>query len=135
MPFSMRPLNDGKGLLVKGFGHVSDQEYRDFVQNALVPQTDDTVSHKFCFHDYTDVESVGVHSETISETGRRAAKLFENNPGMLMAVAAPSDLVYGLANMWSVWADNEDTQTRLFRDSEKAREWLRAEVFGSQAVA
>lgn len=131
----MTPVNDGKGLLVKGCGHISDQEYRHFIFDKLLQIPGETVEHRFCFHDYSGVESVGVHNETISEAGKRAAAVFENNPDVLMAVAAPSDLIFGLANMWSAWADKKRANTRLFRDSKEARQWLRKEVFGSQAVA
>ena len=62
MPITMTPVNDGKGLLVKGCGHISDQEYRHFIFDRLLQIPGETVEHRFCFHDYSGVESVGVHS-------------------------------------------------------------------------
>ncbi|MEM9336136.1 MAG: hypothetical protein AAGA33_14915 [Pseudomonadota bacterium] len=135
MPISMTPVNEGRGLLVKGYGHVTDSEYRNFVFGKLLQHPGNKVEHEFCFHDYTEVESVDVANETISQTGKLASALFDKNPHVLMAVAVPSDLLFGLANMWSAWAKRSESNTRLFRDSEAARQWLREEVFGNQAIA
>ena len=138
MPMIMTTLNDGQGLLVKGYDHVSDDEYRDLVFGRLARLKSDYIGRKYCIYDYSGVESVGVHSQTINDTGVQTAAALDKNPHVLTAVVAPSDLTFGLARMWSAWLGHRRTNMRLFRSRESAERWIRQEFpgkTGKQAVA
>ena len=134
MPITLTPLSDGKGIIVKGHGHVSDEEYREFISDKLLKLPENYAGGTFCFHDYSEVESVDVEAKTISETGLKAAELFEKHPDIQMAVAAPTDLIFGLARMWTAWLGTESANARLFRDSDTARQWLREEYYSDRVA-
>ena len=134
MPMSVTPHDGGNGVLVKGYGHISDDEYREVVFSRLSKLKQDYVGRKYCLYDYSDVESVSVQSQTINEAGTQTVAAFRNNPDVVTAVAAPSDLTFGLARMWSAWLGPMRDNARLFRDKGSAERWIREEFPGGNAA-
>ena len=70
--------------------------------------------------DLTEVTEVVVSTSMINETS--LDQFFE--PGTRRAMVAVDDAVYGMARMFALRAESVGQTIEIFRDSQKARDWL-----------
>ena len=82
------------------------------------------------FHELLDVSEADMVE--VSGEGLRKLELFieSQTPDSVgefkTAVVAPEDLSFGLARMYGFYSDDSSEAVRVFRDSEKALDWLGA---------
>jgi hypothetical protein len=60
---------------------------------------------------------------SVVEQNKRIAAV--SYPGVIIAVAAPRDLGYGLSRMWEILMDQIGWETMTFRSRSEADDWIR----------
>lgn len=75
--------------------------------------------------DFTEVERLELPNDAVARlvtSNLRNNHLFDRSK---MAVAAGKDLVFGLARMWDILAEDLTMQRGIFRDVDSAMDWLK----------
>ena len=134
MPIEISPLA-GDGVRVKFQGVVNGADLiaaRDvFFRDARDPQ-----NICFAFVDHSGAESVNYTSgdvEQIAQQDARLARLIQ--PGAVIAIVSPDDVTFGISRMWEGIAGGLGFESRTFRESSAARDWLRGRVAAKFGIA
>jgi len=80
---------------------------------------------KFGLVDLTDVTDLRVTSEQVRRVAEENLMLSKLAPGAVVAVVAPSDLMFGMARMWQAFASRTEWQIQIVRSRAAATAWLR----------
>ena len=100
------------------WGAVTDDEVFEHNQKLRNdPRFDPTYRQ---LTDLMGVTEIGVSTSTINETS--LDQFFE--PGTRRALVACDDAVFGMARMYALRAEGLGQTIQVFRDVERAREWL-----------
>ena len=128
MPIHLHTCDNGLGYHIHYSGTVTDDEYREHIERYPAISDEDFNKIRYGLTDLTDVEEFLLDTDTVVEMGRRSAETIKRNPSLLIAIAAPNDVGFGLSNVWSVWLESSPANVRLFRSVEPARQWLRDQL-------
>ena len=88
----------------------------------------------YWYSDYTgsDVSQMqAAHMEQLAEVALGAARA---NPGLVVAILADADFVYGMARMWSALAEATGWEVGVFRSRVECTSWLEQHVDGGVDV-
>jgi hypothetical protein len=122
MAVTVEVRND-KGLVLSCAGVLTGKELID-VKRSLV--TEQNKHLRYIITDLTHVHEFQIHTPAIREVvaeNKRLAAIAE--PGMLVAIAAPQELGYGLARMWEAYAHHETGwRTSVFHSRADAELWV-----------
>jgi hypothetical protein len=122
MPATVEVRND-KGLILSCSGVLTGNELID-VKRSLV--TEQNKHLRYIITDLTHVHEFQIHADAIRsmvEQNKRLAAIAE--PGMLVAIAAPQQLGFGLARMWEAYAHHETGwRTSVFHSRADADLWI-----------
>jgi hypothetical protein len=80
---------------------------------------------RYCIIDLTFVEAMNINSDdirSVAQQNKRIASL--TVPGVLLAVASPSDLGFGLARISEVLIEDIRWETMVFRSRDEANRWI-----------
>jgi hypothetical protein len=83
---------------------------------------------RFGLVDLTDVTDLQVTSEHVRRIALENLTLAKLTPGAVVAVAAPSDVAFGMARMWQTFASRTGWQILIVRSKAAATEWLRGRL-------
>ena len=122
MAVTVEVQND-KGLVLSCSGVLTGKELID-VKSSLV--TEQNKHLRYIITDLTHVHEFQISSDAIRKMvaeNKRLAAIAE--PGMLVAIAAPQELGYGLARMWEAYAHHETGwRTSVFHSRADADLWI-----------
>jgi len=65
-------------------------------------------------------------AQWIRSAGKADREILKNNPGLVFAVIAESDLVFGMARVWQAFLDDFAPHARIFRTLDEAQAWLKS---------
>ncbi|MEM6514477.1 MAG: hypothetical protein AAF660_15810 [Pseudomonadota bacterium] len=128
MPISQRFISEGKGVVFELQGVITSEEFFDTFVSYFNAPDDIFLPLRFSLTDLTDVDSVELSNQDIADLGLVARESYQRNPDSVVAFAAPSDLTYGLAKVWSAWLGPQSWTSNLLRDRASAERWLRTTV-------
>jgi hypothetical protein len=121
MPLSFHVDENAGVIHVQAIGEVNDAE---------VVELSDRLRREVAFVsgypilcDAAALTAVLISSSLVASLGR-AARLRMN----FVAIIAPSPVGFGLARMYQILSDPEDTRMRVFTQSEEAMAWLKMRV-------
>ncbi len=80
--------------------------------------------HRYLIRDYTHVGKVSISTEEIRYIAQQDQKAAEQNPDFIIAVIAPTDLIFGLFRMWQIYTDEAQFQKMVFRRRHTAITWI-----------
>jgi len=127
MPVDIHFTDDGRGSIIIGRGRVSGQEILD----AIDQRFSSPVKVKAYFYglaDYTNVENFNVTNEEIVRIADKDEDASRSNPALILAIAAPDDLVFGLGRMFEMHAHSSGWEIGVFREHTEAVVWIRRKV-------
>jgi hypothetical protein len=105
-------------VLSRGWGVVTDRELLAHVRTLTV---DPRYARSFCqLADLRDVTDVEITASTI----REMVKLNPFGAGARRAVVVTSDVVFGMARMYQILADESPHELKIFRKMDDALQWL-----------
>ncbi len=129
MPIRQTYICNGQGVVFEASGVVTSEEFFDTFVNYFNSPDDIFLPLKFSLTDLTAVERVEISTEDVADLGLTAKEAYQRNSDSIVAFAAPDDLTYGLAKVWTAWTGPQTWTTNLLRDRPSAERWLRNELY------
>ena len=125
MPIDIEGRQDGAGVIYYCHG---DMTFDDLFQAGMgfLASPEEIKKWRYSIVDLTSVAAMHLSSDDIRsvvDQNKRIAALA--HPGVLVAVAAPKDLGYGLARMWEILLEQIGWETMTFRSRPEADTWIR----------
>ena len=123
MPVDLKELLNGQGVAHIAHGIVTGAENYAATQ-ALLRQKN-IGEYLFGVADFTLAESVKFSTAELrgfAAADSEVAKL--TRPGWLVALVAPQDVVYGVARMWQVFAEEVGWESKVCRSRNDAQAWV-----------
>jgi len=128
MPVETINLDHGLGVLMRGYGIVTGEEYWNTLQKHLSQDKEIIKKYRYTLADFTDLEQTRIETEVIVKATDLCKKTAIINPDVIVALAANQDLVFGLSRMWEMLATDTNWEINVFREIEEAKEWIQKRV-------
>jgi hypothetical protein len=116
MSYSIDPAR--RLVLTRVRGIVSTSDMQDLTNRMLADPRFDPEYRGLA--DLAEVTEVTIDARAMAETA--AMPLYQ--PGTRRALVAPSDIAFGMARMFAVYAERSGQEVRVFRDLAEAERWL-----------
>jgi len=128
VPISIEGRQDGVGIIYHCYGHMT---IGDFFQagNGFLAYPEEIKKWRYAIVDLTSAGNMQISSDEIRsvvEQNKRIASIA--HAGVILAVAAPRDLGFGLSRMWEILMEQIGWETMTFRSLEEADDWVRHRV-------
>jgi hypothetical protein len=126
VPYTIRQLEDGKGVLSYGSGKVTFAEI-ERAKQELARSPDLTSPKSYLIIDLADTTDLDLSGAEIQATAESTIRLFPTlfSPDAKAAVIAPTDMLFGLSRMWEVFVEKSRLQVQVFRSRADAEQWVR----------
>ncbi|MBN2081396.1 hypothetical protein JW859_04220 [bacterium] len=129
MPVEVAFTPDGAGAIVIGTGMVTSQELLSGDKQVYFPE-ERLRRLKYMLNDYRRTTSTSVTESdlvTSIQNDMAAAKI---NPGLVVAVVAEEDLIFGMSRMWETLADVYEVQFKTYttRSLDDAKAWIKEQT-------
>jgi hypothetical protein len=127
MPFARHFVDDGKGLYRVGAGVVTGSE----MMAVIMAEADDHERYRSLRYELVDFSRTTAMEVTLEETHRIIGitrRMADWAPGIVVAVAAPLDVSYGISRMWHSVHHDAPWKRNLFRHRAEALAWLRQQL-------
>jgi hypothetical protein len=127
MPILTSISANGRGLIQEDTGVVTANDILNHLRQLL------NAGRGFMRLDFSLVDLTGVSIMDVSSDQWRSIasvdlQLAALNPRLVVAVAASSDVVFGLIRMWQVFVEATGWTVEVFRSRLEAEEWLQIRV-------
>ena len=125
MPIQIEVVQEGAGVIYDCRGAVTISDFYQATKSFLATP-EEVKKWRYTIIDLTFADSMDIdyrEIETVVALDRQLAAFAI--PGVLLAVASPSDLGYGLARMWEAIVDGIGWETRVFRSRSEAECWVK----------
>jgi hypothetical protein len=127
MPYEIRYLDNGTGVLHVGTGTMTGKELFD-ARSAIFADEGRTRRYRYGPIDYSRVENIEVTARELELIAAKDRKAATDVLGAAVAIVANKDVVFGLARMWEVYMHDAGWETHVFRSREPAEHWIRERV-------
>lgn len=120
MPITVKVTDKGLGFLMKGEGLVTGKEILDGIDERFSSE-EKIRRYVYGISDYTEVEDIemsGADVKLVAEKDMQVAKI---NPNLVIAIAAPKDIMYGLSRMFEAHAYKTGWVIGVYRSLEEAQ--------------
>ena len=128
MPIEYRDIDGGLGSFWEAWGVLTDDEFMELSARFFSQDAGKLKKYKFNLSDYSAVERTELSTRAVRQEAEMALGVASINPESIIAIIAPQDILFGLARMWTVFTDEANWETRVFRNRGDAEEWLRRRV-------
>ena len=128
MPIEIYDLDNGLGVLIKGHGVVTNDEYSNTLKNHLTQDPDKIKKYRYSLSDYTEVTKAEVRTETIKFIANLCISASKVNPNVVLATVSSQDLIFGLSRMWEALSIETSWEIKVFKGKEEAKEWIAERV-------
>jgi hypothetical protein len=128
MSVQLEFVQDGLGVYFRCRGDVNVQQFADANQQLMAANAK-TKKLKFAIVDLAGMNPMYVASsemEQIVQQDRQIAALLPD--GVIVALVAEQNVVYGLARMWEAFAAGINWETQSFRAEDDAKAWIRTRL-------
>lgn len=124
MPIEVEVRHEAMGVIYHCSGAVTIEDFLE--ANARFLDTpDEILNWRYTLIDLVAVESMKINyadvSKVVAQNKTIAGKAVS---GVLLAVASPKDLAFGLARMWEALVERVGWETMTFRSVEEAKTWI-----------
>ena len=125
MPLTIEGRQDGVGIIYHCYG---DMTIDDFFQAGIgfLAYPEEIKKWRYAIVDLTSAGNIEISSDEIRsvvEQNKRIAAIA--HAGVILAVAAPRDLGFGLSRMWEILMEQIGWETMTFRCRDEADDWVR----------
>jgi NAD-dependent oxidoreductase involved in siderophore biosynthesis len=119
----MKFTEDGKGIVFQGSGRLTEQE---LVMARTALQSDAEAMRRVAFAvvDLEKVTELRLDHEGVRRLVHIDEQLAQLAASMTVAIAAPSDHLFGIARMWQTMAEQTGWPIRIVRSHSEAQRWI-----------
>ena len=114
---------ENNGVLIHAAGLLTGEELINH-KNALYTESNNRKQIGFQLCDFSNVEKVEITAEEVNHLAELDKQACFENPDMLIAIVAGSDLMYGLGRMWQTLVDDSSFEAGVFRSLDEANIWI-----------
>lgn len=124
MPIQIEVKHRAMGVVYHCQGAVTIEDF--FIAGKGFLATPEEIRKwRYSLIDLTDVESMDIHYDQVSFIVQQNDQIAACAvPGVLLAVAAPKDIGFGLARMWEMLVERVGWETMTFRSVAEAEGWI-----------
>jgi len=127
MPVEVSTTRDGIGVVYKSSGVLTGEELLE-ANEILNREIQVNPGFRYLLVDHGEVPEEAVDTASLKELARQTEDTLEELPVGLVAIIAPSDILYGLSRMWIAMATHPKLLTTLTRTREDSIAWLEEEL-------
>ena len=124
VPMTISRTDGTHGLIVTGTGIVTIQDFNQTAEQ-IYPADSSLGECWYQLIDFMQVEALHLDSQGVRHLSALNSRAFKINPYFLIAIAGRKDLIFGMSRMWQAFLEKDYWETKVFRDSEKAKSWLK----------
>lgn len=128
MPLSIQITADGTGIVLVGTGVVMVAEVLDALEVFLRDRRADFAAARYWFADYTDMRSGGLVISDVRRLAEFCIDAARTNRHLIVAVCAPSDLVYAACRMWGALIRVAGWKVDVSRDRASALSFIQQQM-------
>lgn len=124
MPIVIENRQEGAGVIYDCRGALTIRDFYEASQTFLA-DPEEIKKWRYAIIDLTFAESMDINYQDIEmvvTVNRQLAAAAV--PGVLLAVASPNDLGFGLARMWEALVERTGWETRVCRTRPEADAWI-----------
>jgi hypothetical protein len=128
MSVQLEFVQEGLGVIFRCRGEVNVQQFVD-ANRQLMATNAEIKKLKFAIGDLIGMDPMYVapsEMEKIVQQNHQIAALLPE--GVIVALLAEQNVVYGLARMWEAFVAGINWETQSFRAEDEARAWLRTRL-------
>lgn len=125
MPIEIKDMDAGRGVIIRGWGFLTDQEYKQALREHLTQTTEKLQGYYWSLSDFTAMTGTDAKTETIREVAQMCVGAAESNVNPVVAIAGTKDLAFGLSRMFEMLVSESHWQVSVFRTQEEAISWIR----------
>jgi len=115
---------DRTGIEAIASNQVSRSDFIDACSEAF--NNKNVVKQKYQILDFSQCTDFELSSNDIDSLSRLAINASKINPNIIMAIIAPSDLVFGMSRVYEVYAEESGFKIKVFREKLQAENWVDA---------
>ena len=82
------------------------------------------VTQKYQILDFSQCTDFELSSDDINSLSQLAINASKINPNVIMAIVAPTDLVFGMSRVYEVYAEESGFKIKVFRNKSEAESWV-----------
>jgi hypothetical protein len=124
MPIDIQIRHAAMGVIYHCYDAVTIKDYFE-AGNTFLATPDEIKKWRYAIIDLTSVESMDINFNEVASVVQQNNRIAANAPkGVLVAVASPNDLGYGLARMWEALVERVGWETATFRSRPEAELWI-----------
>lgn len=113
---------DRTGIEAIASEQVSKSDFIDACSEAFNQKN--VANQKYQILDFSQCHNFELSSSDINELSRLAINASKINPNIIMAIIAPTDLVFGMSRIFEVYAEESGFNIKVFRDKLEAENWV-----------
>jgi hypothetical protein len=128
MPIQVEVRHAAAGVVYHCRGRMTIEDFVLASQGFLLTP-EEIRKWRYALIDLTTVESMDIDCDDVSRVVAQNATIASKAVhGVLLAVASPKDLGYGLARMWGALVERFGWETMTFRSLAEAENWVAGRV-------
>jgi len=118
---------DGIGVVYTSLGVLTGQDLLDAGEHFRV-ESRSNPKIRYVILDHSAISEEKVDIVSLKVLASRVSDILEPTPEVLMAIVAPTDVLFGLSRMWESRAEQAGFITRVTRTRAEATAWLEEEL-------
>ena len=126
MPIEVQYTEDNIGVVFSAVGKVTGKEIIN-TQNSIY-RTKKFANLRYWIVDRSRCTEYEVSADEVDQIAAMDNAAAKQNPKLLMALVAETDLQFGVSRMYEALVDENGFKTMSFRDRESAEMWIKCEL-------
>ena len=124
MPIDVELQYGGMGIVLNCHGVLTGNDLIE-IHNRILSEPETVKVCRYCTVDEMDVDSVEVSPQDVQSIAELSKRVAPFAPaGVLVSLAAPKDVGFGLARVWEALSEETGWETMTFRSRAEADSWI-----------
>ena len=123
MPIELQYRDAGSGVAFICTGVVTADEFSRANEEIYSEESLDRLRYQLI--DFTDTEHLEVSLDEIREFAAVDVVAASQSESLIIAVAGPDDLTFGISRMWQAFASDSNIRSGIFRSVPDAERWIK----------
>ena len=122
MAIDLKFNDDRTGLEAIASTQVTKSDFMGACSEAF--NNTNVVTQKYQILDFSQCTDFELSSDDINSLSQLAINASKINPNVIMAIVAPTDLVFGMSRVYEVYAEESGFKIKVFRNKSEAESWV-----------
>jgi hypothetical protein len=127
MGIRVTPNADGVGIVYTSFGVLTGRDLLE-ANDLLHAELEANPAIRYLLVDHSAIPEEKVDATSLKALAKRTDDNLRTIPEGLVAIVAPSDVLFGLSRMWASMAEHPNLAVEVARTKETAIAWLEEQL-------